>query len=136
MIVNRRKTFEFLFLFLLSSIYYFFFPSPEHLIIFCLGYIWNWSTSTELTEQFQNRRYRFSMLKTAINFQNLLVRPFLKAPEFAQRLIKSLPAGIFWWGVTYINNSQMPWWSAFIGSLCFEVLQLELSFIREKKKDL
>ena len=74
-----------------------------------------------------------SMLNTVVNLQNLILKPFSKAPGFVQRILKVLPAGIFWTMVIYINESDMPWWATFIGSLVFEIIQLEIDFFKKNK---
>jgi hypothetical protein len=133
MSLPRRKYIELAIMFLVSGVFYFFIPKFEELTLFYFGFIWNWSYSVELDPIYDNPRYRFSMLRTVINFQKLILRPFHRAPEAIKRLIGVLPAGIFWWLVIYINESSMPWWTAFVGSICFELVHLRSNFSQDVK---
>lgn len=131
----KKKLLELGLLLILTPIFYFIYPSFDALILFVFGFIWNWSASNDLTELFEiNKRYRFSTLKLVINLQNLFVRPFARAPELVQRFIKILPAGTFWFMVIYINDSVMPWWATFLGSLAFELMQLEMKLFKSHKE--
>lgn len=122
----KRKILELLGMGLLAIILFFVTNDINVIALFCFGFIWNWSASNELTMIFENRRYRMSMLKTVINLQNLILKPFAWAPVIVQRLVQALPAGIFWSIVIWINESAMPWWPTFVGSLAFELSQLDL----------
>lgn len=130
---SKRKLIELLIGLLLSGVFFFFYPKVEGLVLFVFGFIWNWCASIDLDPLYDNRRYRFSMLSTVRNIQKLFLKPFQKLPVFIQRIARVFPAGIFWWMVIYINQSDMPWWATFSGSIAFELLQLELKFIRENK---
>lgn len=131
-----RKYLELFVMVFLACVFYVFYPQIEGVSLFALGFIWNWSTSIELDPSLNPRGYRFSMFKTAINFQKLLMKPFLKTPSLVQRVLRILPAGLFWSGVIFINDSNMPWWSTFIGSFSFEIFQFEMDFIKNHKKTL
>lgn len=131
---SKRKLLELAIMLVLSGVFYLFYPHVEGLVLFIFGFIWNWCASIELNPIFENRRYRFSMLSTVRNFQKLFLKPFAKLPLIVQRIVAIFPAGIFWWMVVYINQSDMPWWPPFIGSAVFELLQIELKFIKEHKE--
>jgi hypothetical protein len=117
----------------LAAIFYFFYPRMEGVVLFIFGFIWNWCASIDLDPLYENRRYRFSMLCTVRNIQKLCLKPFIRLPVYLQKIIAVFPAGIFWWMVIFINQSDMPWWATFIGSATFEILQIELKFIKENK---
>lgn len=130
----KRKIFELLGLPVFLGIMYLVYPKIEAVTLFAFGYIWNWSASNDFTLLFQNRRYRMSMLKTVVNLQNLILKPFGQAPAIVQKIVKILPAGIFWSLVVLINESDMPWWSTFIGSAVFELLQFEIGLFKKQKE--
>lgn len=130
---TKRKLVELLLLFVLAGVFFFFYPKLEGTILFVFGYIWNWSASIELDPMYEHRRYRFSMLSTVRNIQRLFLKPFFRFPLFVQKIISILPAGIFWWMVIFMNDSEMPWWSTFLGSAVYELLQIELNFIKDNK---
>src|SRR6478672_7970139 len=113
----KRKMLELLLLPVFLGIFYFIYPRIEGVTLFAFGFIWNWSASNDLDLLFQNKRYRMSMLKTVVNLQNLALKPFRRAPVVIQKIVKIFPAGIFWGLVTYVNESDMPWWSTFLGSI-------------------
>lgn len=131
----KRKMFELLLLPVFLGIFYFLYPRIEGVTLFAFGFIWNWSASNDLGVLFQNKRYRMSMLKTVVNLQDLALKPFKKAPVIFQKIVKVFPAGIFWTLVIFVNESEMPWWATFLGSIVFELLQIELNFIKKQKTD-
>lgn len=92
--------------------------------LFAVGFIWNWVATQDLDPLFMNRRSKFSMLRMVINLQTMILKPFAKAPEIVKLILKCLPAGIFWFGVIYLNDSKMPWYMTFLGSLVFELTSL------------
>jgi hypothetical protein len=130
----RRKLIELVVLIILAGIFYFIYPDLKALMLFVLGFVWNWTTSVDLSEMLQNRRYKLSLLKTVISIQNLFLRPFAKAPDWVKSIVRIFPAGIFWNIVILINESDMPWWAPFLGSAAFELLQIELMYIRRHKE--
>jgi hypothetical protein len=130
----KRKLFEIMMLPVFLGVFYLVYPNVDALILFSFGFIWNWSASNDLSLIFENKRYRMSMLKLVVNLQNLILKPFQWAPKIIQKLVQVLPAGIFWTLVIYLNESNMPWWATFLGSLVFELLQIELTFIRSQKE--
>lgn len=126
LIGDRRKTIELIVLLVLDLILYGIFSDLDLVTMFTLGFIWNWTASQDLSVIFEKkRRYRLSTLKAVVNLQQLILRPFVRAPLPVQLFFKVLPAGIFWYGVLYLNESQMPWWGVFLGSLMLELLELE-----------
>lgn len=131
----KRKMIELFLLPVFLGIFYLIYPSLEAITLFAFGFIWNWSASNDLGLLFQNKRYRMSMLKTVVNLQDLFLKPFKKAPVFIQKMVKVLPAGVFWSLVIYVNESEMPWWATFLGSIVFELLQIEMSFIKKQKQE-
>lgn len=129
----KRKLLELILLLVMALILYFIFNSLNAVVLFCFGFIWNWSASNDLSGIFENKRYRFSMLRMVVNLQNLFLKPFHSAPQAIKLILRILPAGIFWSLVIFINESAMPWWCTFLGSLAFELMQLELNFIKSQK---
>lgn len=130
----KRKIVEVLVLPVLLIAFYFIHPVLEAMVLFAFGFIWNWSASNDLSVLFESQRYRFSMVKTVFNLQALILKPFGKAPQWVKSVLSIFPAGIFWSLVIYINDSVMPWWATFIGSLCFELVQIEVNFIKKNKE--
>ncbi|WPU65668.1 type 1 glutamine amidotransferase family protein [Peredibacter starrii] len=133
-LIPRRKVIELCLLPIFLVVAYFIWPEIEVLSLFAFGYIWNWTASNDLTALFEDRRYRMSMLKMVVNLQNLILKPFGWAPEIVKRIIRVLPAGIFWYLVIYLNESHMPWWATFLGSAVFELLLLEISLFKKHKE--
>lgn len=132
--ISKRKGIELLILFILSALFYFLWNSWDFILLFSLGYIWNWVASQEETIVLDNkRRYRFSTLKLVFNLQRLIQKPFLSMPEFTRIIARSLPAGLFWSAVILFNESQMPWWGVFLGSLVLELIQIEKKFFQPKE---
>lgn len=134
MVPPKRKMIELGIMLVLAVVFYLIHPSTDAVMLFVFGFVWNWAASNDLSALFENRRYRMSMLKLVVNLQNLILKPFGWAPEFVKKIIKCLPAGIFWSMVIYVNDSEMPFWPAFVGSLAFELLQIELNFIKRQKE--
>ncbi|WP_408098608.1 hypothetical protein ACJVC5_06775 [Peredibacter sp. HCB2-198] len=135
-LIPRRKIIELCLLPLFLLVIYFIWSSFEVMSLFAFGYVWNWAASNDLTALFENKRYRMSMLKMVVNLQNLILKPFGWAPELVKRVVRVLPAGIFWSLVIYFNESHMPWWATFLGSFVFELLQLEISLFKKHKESL
>jgi hypothetical protein len=123
--IGRRKTFELSFMLLIDGLFYWVTGYFEFVILFTFGYVWNWVGSQREQLSVEARNYRYSTLKTVLNLQQLVGKPFTRAPYVFQMLARSLPAGLFWWGVVVFNESQMPWWAVFIGSFTMELVQLE-----------
>lgn len=133
--IPRRKVIELALLPVFLGVFFLIYPHTEGLVLFAFGFIWNWAASNDLEKLFENKRYRMSMLKLVVNLQNLILRPFEKAPELVKKFLKILPAGIFWTLVIYLNESTMPWWATFLGSLVFELLLIEINFIKRHKEN-
>ena len=132
--ISKRKTFELGLLIVLDGVFFVLWDSWDFIILFSLGYIWNWVASQEKSIIIENsRRYRFSTLKTVFNLQNLFLRPLKKMPKIFQFVAHILPAGLFWSGVIVFNDSPMPWWSVFLGSLTIECILLETKIFASKE---
>src|SRR5690606_37044655 len=98
------------------------------------GPVWNWAASNDMEILFaNNNRYRMSLLKMVFNFQRWILKPFGWAPEVVKRLIRMLPAGLVWVLAIFIIDIIMPCWATFIGSLAFELTQINLNFLRGPK---
>lgn len=123
-------------LLLLNLVLYFFWESFPMLSMFSFGFIWNWSASQDLSFMTENPRYRYSMVRFVSNLQTMILKPVLSLPRFTHVIAKIIPAGAFWFLVVFINDSVMPWWMAFIGSAIFEVLQLDVIFLKKEKASL
>ena len=132
--VPKKKVAELGIMVILMAGLFFIFGSWETIALFGFGFVWNWSASNDLGPLFDNKRYRMSMLKMVVNLQNLVLKPFRRAPKLIQSFFKIFPAGIFCFLVIFINESTMPWWATFLGSLAFELLQLDLSFLKPRKE--
>lgn len=133
--VPRRKLIELLLLPIFLGVLYYFSSSVEATSLFAFGYIWNWTASNDIEPMFANKRYRMSLLKLVFSLQAFVLTPVKNAPEIVKRLVKVLPAGTFWLFVTFINESVMPWWAAYLGSLVFEIMQLEMNLIKRHKEN-
>ena len=131
---SKRKLIEILIMIGLAGIFYFFYPKSEGVILFIFGFIWNWSASIELDPIYQQKRYKFSMLNTVRSIQLSFLKPFRKLPYVLQRVLAVLPAGIFWWMVISLNESIMPSWATFIGSAAFELVSIEISYIKSQQE--
>lgn len=119
---------------LLDGLFYLLWDSFDFVILFSLGFIWNWVASQESSIVLNNtRRYRFSTLKTVFNLQNLIQKPLVKMPAFIKLIARCLPAGIFWAAVILFNESHMPWWGVFLGSFALELIQLETKIFQKKE---
>jgi len=133
-LVSKRKLLELGILILLDILFYILWDSFDFIILFSLGFIWNWVASQEDSIILDNnRRYRFSTLKTVFNLQKLFLRPLKKAPRIFQFVARILPAGIFWSAVIAFNESPMPWWAVFLGSLTVELILLETKLYHSKE---
>ncbi len=132
-LTTRRKTIELGVLLVLGAGFYLLWPGPEGVVLFSFGYVWNWVGSQDLQGILENKRYRFSMLKLVVNLQKIFQRPVAGAPEAVKIPVRILPAGLFWLMVITFNESTMPWWSTFLGSLCFELVQFLPSLVKGKK---
>jgi len=81
-LVSKRKAGELLVLCFLNLIFYFRLGSFDFVILFSLGFIWNWAASQEQNISLKNpRKYKFSTLKTVFNLQSLFLKPFLNLPS-------------------------------------------------------
>lgn len=133
-LISKRKTFELAVMVLLDAIFFILWDSWDFVILFSLGYIWNWVASQEKNIILDNnRRYRFSTLKTVFNLQKLFLRPLGKMPETVKFVARILPAGLFWSAVILFNESPMPWWAVFMGSLTIELVLLETKMFKTKE---
>ena len=131
--ISKRKTFELGILIVLDGVFFVLWDSWDFIILFSLGYIWNWVASQEKNITWENtRRYRFSTLKTVFNLQHLFLRPLHKMPKIFHFIARILPAGLFWSGVIIFNDSPMPWWAVFLGSLAIESIMLETKIFAPK----
>lgn len=133
-LIPKRKFIDLIVLIIIDIVFYFLWSSFNVVMLFSLGYIWNWVASQDLSLLFENRRYRFSMLKVVTNLQSLVLKPFQKFPVWTHVIPKSVPAGLFWFLVIYFNDAEMPWWMTFIGSLTYEVSQLDAFFTKKNKE--
>jgi hypothetical protein len=133
-LASRRKMIDIAIMLVLNLIFYFLWQSFDVVALFSLGYIWNWVGSQDLAYMFENKRYRFSMLKVVFNLQHLFLKPFKKFPQWFQVIVRTLPAGIFWSMVIFFNDSEMPWWMTFIGSIVYELTQMDALIFKKQKE--
>lgn len=135
-LTTKRKMFDLLILLIIDVALFIIWDSIEIVTLFSFGFIWNWVASQDLTPLLEKRRYRFSMVKLVLNLQALILKPFGSLPFALQRLIACLPAGLFWCLVIYFNDSDMPWWATFVGSLTLELTLLESYYARKQESPL
>lgn len=133
-LVDKSRMIQLGLLLPLSAILFFIFNDWYMISLFVFGFIWNWTASQDLQSLLENPRYRFSMVRFVGNVQAMILRPVLKFPRFLHFIVKILPAGIFWGMVILINDSDMPWWMTFAGSLAFEIIQFEMTLFRKQKE--
>jgi hypothetical protein len=129
---TKKKLIEIGVLLAFDIVFYFLWSDMDAVVLFSMGYVWNWVASQDISLLIENKRYRFSMLKMVNNLQNLVVKPFLKFPFWVHSLVRVFPAGLFWWMVIYFNDSIMPWWMTFVGSFTYEVVRLESLLFKKK----
>jgi hypothetical protein len=121
-----RKFFELAGLFFLATLSQLLLKDINVTSLFCLGFLWNWAISFNLDQSLNSRTHRWSMIKLVITIHRFWLKPFQKSPYYIQRIIYLFPAGCFWLLVCWLNDSTMPWWPAFVGSLFFEISQIDL----------
>lgn len=129
-LTTKKKMLELLVLVFLVAVFYFIWPL-EVVMLFALGFVWNWAASQHL-EYVDSHRYRYSMLRLITSLQFWVTRPVKNLPGPVKILPRSLPAGFFWCVVIFFTDSNMPWWSTFLGSFVFELTQFETYFSRRK----
>jgi hypothetical protein len=130
-LMERKRVIDLIILLVIVLIIFWIWGHWGFMALFVLGYIWNWVAAQDLSLIFENRRYRFSTLKLVGNLQILFLKPFKSAPLWIRWIVGILPAGVLWSMIIYFNDSQMPWWATFLGSLTFEFVQLEKAFMRK-----
>lgn len=106
----------------------------EAAMLFASGFIWNWVASQDLSQYMEGKSYRYTMLKLVLNLQALIQAPsFIKSsPELIKLIFRSLPAGLFWWAVIWFQDSDLPVWATFAGSLVFELSQWEVLYRKKE----
>jgi hypothetical protein len=104
--------------------------------MFSSGFIWNWVGSQDLTQFMEGRNYKYTTLRMVLNLQSFIVSvgPLKRAPEFAKVILRCLPAGLFWWGLIWFFDSELPMWPAFLGSVCYELSQWEVLFRKKEAR--
>jgi hypothetical protein len=132
-LAQKRRLLELFALVGMDVVLYFVWNSWPLVCLFSFGFIWNWTAAQDLTSLLSNPRYRFSMVRFVGNVHSIILRPIQSWPRWTHFVAKILPAGIFWWMVVTINDSDMPWLGTFIGSLSFELVQFEITAFRKKE---
>jgi len=103
-------------------------------ILFTFGFVWNWSVSIQNNTFSVLKHHKFSMMNTIRWIHEFFLKVFKRSPELIYRLASIVPAGLFWSLVIHFNESQMPWWATFLGSLVYEILQIQDLFLKGDKK--
>lgn len=134
--IPRIKLIELLVFAVINLILWFIFSDLNFLVLYSLGFIWNWVASYNMDSFFEMKRYRFSMLKLVFNLQNLFLKPFKNKNSFLLKLVKILPIGSLWLLVMYFNESNIPWWSVFLGSATYELMSIEIDYILKARGNL
>ena len=132
-LTSRRKLVDLLVLMVLAGVVWFF-SGYETTFLFSFGFLWNWVASQDLTQYMEGRSYRYTMLRFVLNLQTLILSPpfVRKLPETVKLFIRSLPAGLFWSVIIYLQDSDLPMWATFLGSFVFEVSQWEILFRKKE----
>jgi hypothetical protein len=120
-----------IFLFLI----YFLTNRLDIITLFTLGFVWNWSVAGQNDTFSVLKHHKFSMMNTIRRIHEFFLKVFKRSPELIYRLASILPAGLFWSLVIHFNESQMPWWATFLGSLVYEILQIQNFFLKGEKKE-
>jgi hypothetical protein len=128
---TKRKLYEILVLFFFSVGLTFLWHDYASILFFAMGFIWNWSASQKVDYVLNNKRYRFSFLKMVYNLQFLFLYPLKNFHPAFGIIAKILPAGLFWWMIVYFANSHLPVLPTFIGSLVYELIQLDSLLIKD-----
>lgn len=131
-LASKRKLLDLLVLVVLASAVWFL-RDYESALLFSFGFIWNWVAGQDLTQYMEGKSYRYTMLRFVINVQTLILSPgFIQSSPLGIRIIlRSLPAGVFWALVIWFQDSELPLWPAFLGSLVYELSQWEIIFARK-----
>lgn len=130
-LTTKRKLYELLVLLGLNLGLYFVFQSWAALMLFNLGFVWNWAASQPLSYVLENSRYRFSLMKMVYNLHSIVQLPFKKLHPLVSIFPRILPAGLFWYLVIHFAESTVPVWPTFLGSLFFELTQLDAYFVKK-----
>ncbi len=132
-LTSKRKLIDLIVVLTLSAVIW---PllGMEAAFLFCFGFIWNWVASQDLNQYMSGKIYRFTMLKLVLSSQTLILSPapVQRAPEFIKAIVRALPAGLFWWAVIWAQDSDLPVWATFAGSLVFEFSQWEVLFPKKE----
>lgn len=131
-LTSKRKLVDVLILGLLMVAGFFLGFDLALLSLFSFGFIWNWVASQELENLMTHKRYRFSMVKVVKALNTSVETGLRNFPSVVRILARCLPAGTFWLLVIFFNDSEMPWWATYLGSLAFEIVQLERLSIRKE----
>jgi hypothetical protein len=129
---EKRKFIQLGLLVFLDALFWFLWGSWDVVVLFSLGFIWNWTAAQDLESIISSKKYRFSTLKIIFNLQHLILKPFKNSHEAIRFFLRIIPAGLFWVGVMYFNESQLPWWSVFMGSFFLEVFELDKKLIERQ----
>jgi hypothetical protein len=131
--IPKRKLAELLIMLFFNVVIFVLWDSWDFVILFTLGFVWNWVASQESSLLLENtKRHRFTILKTVFILQTLFLKPLKNMPDFFKFLARLLPAGLFWGAVILFNQSHMPWWAVFLGSLTAELVFLEKKIFSPK----
>jgi hypothetical protein len=133
-LTSKRKLLELGVLPLLCLVLYLALGEAEVIALFVIGFVWNWVASHDLDLMLGNRRYRYSLVQLVKSAQEWPRQKLGEVPAAVVFILKLLPAGTFWFLVILFNDSVMPWWATFLGSLCFELTQVDLIVWRKREE--
>jgi hypothetical protein len=133
LIPKSKLVLEFFVLLAFLFLIYFLTNRLDIVTLFTLGFVWNWSVASQNDSSTVIKHHKFSMMHTILRIHEFFLKIFKRSPELVYRLAGILPAGFFWSLVIYFNESQMPWWATFLGSLVFESLQIQNLFLKGEK---
>ncbi len=128
-LATKRKLLDLIVLLILATAVYFL-QDFDSALLFSFGFIWNWAASQDLSQVMEGKRYQYTMLKLVLSSQAWIVSPGIvqRSPEIIKLILRSLPAGLFWWAVIWFMGSELPFWATFLGSFAFEITQWEVLF--------
>jgi hypothetical protein len=96
--------------------------------LFVVGFIWNWSVLNGwVGQRVSEKKYRFSVLRGISLFHRGLIFPFKNYPKIKE-WAQVLPAAMAFGLLSFMFNSNIPWWAALLGSLSFLIIRRQISY--------
>lgn len=98
--------------------------------LFVVGFVWNWSVLNGwVGQRVSEKKYRFSVLRGISLFHRAFIFPFKNYPKLSE-WVQILPAAMAFGLLSFMLNSNIPWWAALLGSLAFLIIRRQISYFR------